>query len=129
MTGPSHASCPCGSPLPYDTCCGPLLRGERQAPTAEALMRSRYVAYATGDATYVWRTWHPRTRPAAPPDVAGTTWTGLRVGRVEAGGPGDDEGTVAFAASHDGGVLRERSRFARRAGRWFYLDGTWSDAD
>ena len=38
MTGPSHASCPCGSPLPYDTCCGPLLRGERQAMETRVLL-------------------------------------------------------------------------------------------
>ena len=28
-------------------------------------MRSRYSAYAVGDTDYVWRTWHPRTRPRA----------------------------------------------------------------
>ncbi len=83
-------------------------------------MRSRYSAYAVGDTDHVWRTWHPRTRPErVDPDPA-TTWTGLEV--VEAAG---DE--VEFRAHFEGprgpGVLHERSRFARRAGRWFYLDG------
>src|SRR5206468_6493939 len=41
--------CPCGSPLPYDDCCGRLHVGTA-APTAEALMRSRYSAFATGNA-------------------------------------------------------------------------------
>ena len=28
-------------------------------------MRSRYTAFALGDAGHLWRTWHPRTRPPA----------------------------------------------------------------
>ncbi|HVX54620.1 YchJ family protein, partial [Nocardioides sp.] len=55
--------CPCGSGLAYDACCGPLHRGARQAGSALELMRSRYAAYALGKADYVFRTWHPRTRP------------------------------------------------------------------
>jgi SEC-C motif-containing protein len=112
-------SCPCGA-ASYDGCCGPLHRGERQAATPEELMRSRYSAFAVGDGGYLWRTWHPRTRPE---DVAldpRLRWTGLEI--IEA-----VEDVVEFRAHHDGpggpGVLHERSRFARRAGRWFYLDG------
>ncbi|MCW2817566.1 MAG: sec-C motif containing protein, partial [Marmoricola sp.] len=45
-------TCPCGSAA-YDTCCGPLHRGERQAGTPEELMRSRFAAYAVGDTAYV----------------------------------------------------------------------------
>ena len=42
-------ACPCGSLLAYAVCCGPLLTGERHAETAEALMRSRYTAFAVAD--------------------------------------------------------------------------------
>ena len=35
----------------------------------------------------------------------------------------DSVGEVEFEAAHDGGVLHERSRFVRRAGRWVYVDG------
>jgi SEC-C motif-containing protein len=80
-------------------------------------MRSRYSAYALGDTDYVWRTWHPRTRPEQVLPDLGTRWTGLEV--LEA-----TDDTVEFRAHHDDGVLHERSRFERRAGRWFYLDGT-----
>ena len=55
--------CPCTSGLPYDECCGPLHRGERAAPTAEQLMRSRFSAFALADAAYLLATWHPSTRP------------------------------------------------------------------
>src|SRR5690606_20015957 len=40
--------CPCGSGERDVRCCLPILRGE-PAPTAEALMRSRYTAYVRHD--------------------------------------------------------------------------------
>ena len=118
----SSTPCPCGNPLHdgYDACCGPLLRGERQAATAEELMRSRYTAYAVGDLDHVWRTWHPRTRPVTI-EPSGPTWRGLTVLRTEAGGQDDDAGVVEFRAEHEGGSLHEVSTFERRAGRWFYV--------
>jgi SEC-C motif-containing protein len=59
---PAPAVCPCGSGDAFARCCGPLLAGE-PAPSAERLMRSRYTAFARGDAAHLARTWHPRTRP------------------------------------------------------------------
>jgi SEC-C motif-containing protein len=50
--------CPCHSGLAYDACCAPYHRGEREAPDPVALMRSRYAAFALGDAPYLWRTLH-----------------------------------------------------------------------
>ena len=90
-------------------------------------MRSRYSAYAVGRLDYVFRTWHPQTRPDEIEPTAGLTWVGLTVGRTEAGQPEDDEGVVEFEAVYQTaagpGVLQERSRFVRRGGRWVYLDG------
>jgi SEC-C motif-containing protein len=110
--------CPCGS-ASYDACCGRLHRGEAQAATPEELMRSRYSAYAVEETDYVWRTWHPRTRPAQVTRRPGTRWTGLEV--VEA-----HDDVVEFVAHHlsDGepAALHERSLFERRAGRWFYVE-------
>jgi SEC-C motif-containing protein len=122
----TDAPCPCGSGRPYDDCCGPLHDGRQRADTAERLMRSRYAAYARGRPAYVFRTWHPRTRPDDLAPTPGLVWTGLRVLAVEAGGPDDAEGVVEFEAAYrtpDGpGALHERSRFVRRrAGRWVYL--------
>ena len=82
-------------------------------------MRSRYAAYAVGDTDYVWRTWHPRTRPPSVTEH-GIRWTGLEV--VEVHGDGQ-HGVVEFVARHTDGVHHEVSRFERRAGRWFYVDG------
>ncbi len=118
--------CPCGSGLAYAACCGPLHTREREAATAEQLMRSRYAAYALGEVDHVFRTWHPRTRPADVTHDPTTAWIGLAVLDTHAGGPDDDTGVVEFRASYDGpdgpGVLHETSRFERRRGRWVYVE-------
>ena len=121
--------CPCSSGETYGACCGPLHRGERLAPTAEALMRSRYSAFAVGDAAYLRSTWHASTRPGALELDADQEWRRLDVHATRAGGPFDDAGTVEFTASYRDaatggrGRLHEASRFVREGGVWFYVDG------
>ena len=119
--------CPCGTALPYDECCGPLLDGTTTAATAEQLMRSRYSAFAVGDPGYLLATWHPTTRPRTldlDPDVR---WTGLDVLATTGGTMLSPEGTVEFRASYvrgrDAGAQHENSRFVREGGQWRYLDG------
>jgi SEC-C motif-containing protein len=102
-------------------------------PTAERLMRSRYSAFAVGDAGYLLSTWHPSTRPEELRLDADVEWRRLEILDAVDGGPGDDRGEVEFRAfwrilpalgrARDGGVLHERSRFVREAGGWLYLDG------
>jgi SEC-C motif-containing protein len=120
-------SCPCGSGEPFGRCCLPLHVGERRAETAEQLMRARYSAYAVNDIDYVWQTWHPRTRPEEVTPQAGLTWTGLEIVDTVDGRTDDASGEVEFHAhyrqNNRRGTLHERSRFAVRAHRWFYLDG------
>ena len=117
--------CPCGTGGTYDACCGRLHRGAARAVTAEELMRSRYAAYAVGHVDHLFRTWHPRTRPADLVPDPGLRWTGLEVVGTTAGGPDDEVGTVEFVAHYDTpsgpGSLHEDSRFERRAGRWVYV--------
>ncbi len=119
--------CPCGSTSALATCCLPLLQGERQATTPAELMRSRYTAYVFHDVDHVWRTWHPRTRPDTLDLRDSPAWSGLTIHATTGGGPADPEGTVEFTATWDApdgpGSLHETSRFARRAGRWFYVAG------
>jgi SEC-C motif-containing protein len=103
------------------------VRAEALAETAEALMRSRYAAYAVGDVEHLLRSWHPRTRPVTLDLHDNPTWTGLVVVGTERGGPGDADGVVEFrarwSAGGRSGEVHETSRFERRAGRWLYLDG------
>lgn len=118
-------ACPCGLGDDYDACCGRLHAGAA-ALTAESLMRSRYSAFAVGDAAYLLRTWHPSARPQTLSLDPGITWTRLAVLETRDGGIFDAVGTVRFRAVYvkDGqrGVLDETSRFVRQGKRWTYLD-------
>ncbi|MET9160007.1 YchJ family metal-binding protein [Streptomyces parvulus] len=118
--------CPCGRSEPYEKCCGRFHAGAA-APTAEALMRSRYSAFVKGDAGYLLRTWHPRTRPARLDPDPGTRWTGLEILDSANGSAFHTTGTVTFRASYRGGSLHERSRFERMDGAWAYVDGEFLD--
>ncbi|MDD3448692.1 MAG: YchJ family protein [Gammaproteobacteria bacterium] len=126
------SSCPCGSGEPFEACCGPIIAGERPAPTAEALMRSRYSAYATGAIDYLHESLHPDHRhdhdlEATRRWAADSEWLGLEVVRVEGGGAGDAEGRVEFRAAYreheTRRVHQEEGLFRRHEGRWFYVDG------
>ena len=122
--------CPCGTGLTYAECCGPLHDGTAAAATAEQLMRSRYSAFAVGDAAHLHATWDPATRPRSLEFDPAVRWTGLEVLGSTGGRVFDAEGTVEFRAhSRVGGVDRvqaERSRFRRVDGRWVYVDGALS---
>jgi SEC-C motif-containing protein len=119
--------CPCGSGRPFDDCCGPLLRGERAVPHAEALMRSRYTAFALGDTAWLLATWHPDTRPATLDlnEEPRTKWINLQVKACRV--LDADHAEVDFVARcRIGGRahrLQESSRFVREQGQWYYLDG------
>lgn len=114
--------CPCGLGLPYAECCGPAHDGAAP-PTAEALMRSRYAAFALDRTDYLLASWHPRTRPATIVPDPDTEWTGLTV-LTARGGMFDTEGEVEFVArsvtAGRRGRLHERSRFVRHQDRWVY---------
>lgn len=120
--------CPCLSGLPYDACCGRLHSGAATARTAEQLMRSRFSAFAVGDADYLSSTWHTSTRPDMLELDDELRWYRLDILATHEGGPSDDAGVVEFEAhyrSPDGaGTQHEVSRFVREDGLWFYLDGT-----
>ncbi|MEU6916280.1 YchJ family protein [Streptomyces olindensis] len=119
----TRRSCPCGLPEPYEACCGRFHSGAGAAPTAEALMRSRYCAFVQGDAGYLLRTWHPRTRPGTLELDPGMRWTGLEILGTRDGSAFHATGTVEFRASYRGGSLHELSRFERVDGAWVYVDG------
>lgn len=125
--------CPCCSGAFYGQCCQGVLSGLKQADTAEALMRSRYCAYVTGDGAYVRRTWHPSTRPAAVDIETTTPWCGLDILRTEQGRAEDEVGLVEFRATartpRQTTVLHEVSRFAKVDGQWLYVDGDMVAAD
>ncbi|MBG0740957.1 YchJ family protein [Paeniglutamicibacter antarcticus] len=121
------ARCPCLSGETYGACCGRYLESDAAPPTAESLMRSRFTAFAVGDAAYLLLSWHGGSRPDSFELDQTLRWYRLDILSTTAGGPLDTEGAVEFRAyfKHDDGAgsQRERSRFVRTGGRWFYLDG------
>lgn len=90
-------------------------------------MRSRYSAFAVGDAGYLLDTWHPRTRPRSLDLDPAVRWVGLEVVASDGGSVLEADGTVEFVAryvrDHVPGAQHERSRFTRVDGRWCYVDG------
>lgn len=90
-------------------------------------MRSRYSAFATNEPDYLLATWHPQTRPSRVSLDPEQRWIGLSIKDTEAGQAGDESGVVEFVARFKtagrGHRLRERSRFEKIDGRWYYLDG------
>ena len=116
--------CPCGTGRLAESCCAPVHSGAVQAPTAEALMRSRYSAFVVGDVDHLLASWHPQTRPEGVQPDPGLRWTKLEIVETSGGGLFDAEGIVEFRAHYsDGGRrgdMHERSRFVRHDGAWVY---------
>ncbi|RYJ01068.1 MAG: hypothetical protein EON52_22265 [Actinomycetales bacterium] len=112
-------ACPCGSDLPYPGCCGRWHSGE-PAPSAEALMRSRYSAFVRHDEPYLLRTWHETTRPAAVDFDPLLLWTGLDVVRAE---PRLVEFRAHYRRDGEPGVVHEVSRFVHSGEGWQYVRG------
>jgi len=123
----SDAPCPCHSGFGFAACCAPFIAGLGAAPTALALMRSRYTAYTLGTVDYIRNTWDPTTRPARIDSDPDTRWLGLKVLNTADGEAGDERGSVEFVARYKVGGrahrIHETSRFRSENGRWLYVDG------
>jgi SEC-C motif-containing protein len=124
--------CPCGSGLPLNACCKPVIDGTAKAPTAEALMRSRYTAYTLQDINYLAATLDPTElrgfdRDATASWARDSTWVELQIVETSAGSPDDSEGTVEFKARFKrDGVIQEHhevSLFRKIDGAWLYSGG------
>ncbi|MDD3182172.1 MAG: YchJ family metal-binding protein [Alphaproteobacteria bacterium] len=122
------SDCFCGSGLQADECCAKLLAGG-SAPTAEALMRSRYTAYAQGDIDYIERTCAPEAlgefnRLEVERFIEKAIWGGLEILRVVDGGADDQTGLVEFifSCSYDGEAYQQHevAYFCRKDGAWLY---------
>lgn len=121
-------SCLCGSGLIYPECCGRYHGGEHRPATAEALMRSRFSAYARRDVDYLLATWDAAKRPASIDFSKETAqWQKLTIVGTKKGGVADNKGIVEFKAyyTQDGEdyFMHEISRFVKSDSRWRYLDG------
>ena len=123
--------CLCGSGKELEACCLPLINGAA-APSAEALMRSRYTAFKLGNLDYVDSTHasdmaEPFDREHGQVMVDEIDWRGLEIMKVVGGGADDQTGEVEFTARFkrqgQTGIHHERATFRREQGRWVYVDG------
>lgn len=122
----TEKNCHCGSPKPFQDCCEPFIKGAQKAPTAEALMRSRYSAYATHAVDYLMETTQVSERDYhSKADIlnwaSSNQWLKLEIIKAT-------ENTVEFKAYFLDNALRpqihhEFSTFKQEDGSWFYVDG------
>ncbi len=139
-------TCPCGSRKLFSQCCQPFHQGKALPPTAEALMRSRYSAYATKNVQYIVDTTHTGLNElylkddgvSLRKDAAATAekinWERLVVQETE--DVSDTEAFVTFqvyfkvkkqqgsrAQGFHVQTFVEKSKFLREDGKWLYVDG------
>lgn len=126
------APCPCSPERLRAECCGPYLDGEKQAPTAEALMRARYSAFVEAKVDFVHDTLHARSRSdhdrqATKSWAERSEWLGLELVSVSGGGADEGRGEVEFIARFrtKGKPVEhhEIATFVKEEGRWWFLDG------
>jgi SEC-C motif domain protein len=124
------SNCPCGSGKSADDCCVRYHNGT-PAPTALALMKSRYSAFALGNGEYLAATLSTAQRAdfnigEFNESHGDSRWLGLEVRQVVDGAENDETGTVEFVARYNTGgdaiAHHERAEFAREDGRWVFAD-------
>lgn len=122
------ASCPCGSQLQFNNCCGIYINTGQKAPTAQSLMRSRYTAYTLHNADYIYNTTAPKERRHHNKQdilswAKSNTWLKLEILYTS-------ETIVEFKAYFLDNALQaqvhhERSVFVQVDNTWYYQDGSY----
>lgn len=121
--------CYCCSQKIFKDCCEPFIKGFKKAPTAEALMRSRYSAYATHQADYLVGTTHVSQRALHSKEdillwATCNQWQKLEILK-------SSPTTIEFKAYYldqnkQSHVHHELSTFTQEEGVWFYVDGEYN---
>ena len=121
-------NCFCGASVSFGNCCKPYIKGSKNAPTAETLMRSRYSAFATGAADYLVNTTHSSKRKLHNKSEIlawskSNQWLRLEILAAT-------KTTITFNAYYINEELKaqmhyEHSTFTLENGKWFYVDGVY----
>ncbi len=124
----SETTCLCGSKIEYSLCCEQFHKKLKSPSTAEALMGSRFTAYAKQNEAYLLETWDTGKRPKTI-DFSNeeAVWTKLNIIKTKKGTEKDSKGIVEFKAyyslENEAYVMNEISRFIKVAGQWLYYEG------
>ncbi len=133
--------CPCGSGNNFIQCCDLLINQNKLAQSPEQLMRSRYSAYATNNAEYIYKTYADISQCAQSISeikewAEQTTWLKLVIHSTSSFVNKHCKSTlptVHFSAyyQHLGKYyqLSEKSQFCFERKQWRYLDGEVSQND
>lgn len=120
-------TCPCCSGNAYKDCCQPYHLKAKFPATAEALMRSRFSAFAIPNSEYLWETTSPNKRQFHhKKDLQEwgeiNVWTKLEI--VDKPSANKVE-FKAFYIDEDGNeqVHHELSKFKFIRNRWYYVSG------
>lgn len=117
--------CTCGSNENFDSCCGEIIKGKREASSPEQLMRSRYSAYVKGDGRYLVLSAIKENQYQDDASLIeefsfSVKWLQLKIMTVK-------DTTVEFKAYYKDAngvqVLHEKSNFFLEDGVWKYVDG------
>ena len=124
-------NCPCCSGKSYEDCCQSYHKKEKFPPTAEALMRSRFSAFAIPNGDYLWETTSPGKRKFHNKKSLQewgeiNAWTKLEI--VDTPSMNKVE-FKAFYKDEDGNpqVHHELSTFKTIQNRWYYVSGIFLD--
>lgn len=123
-------NCPCCSGKIYEECCEPFHTKEKYAETAEALMRSRFSAFAIPNGDYLMETTFPSKRKFHnQKDLQEwgeiNVWTKLEIIRSSL----DEVEFKAHYTDKKGKRLihHEASKFQKIDDKWYYVSGIFLD--
>ena len=121
--------CFCGSSLPFDECCSRYIQGKEDAPSALALMKSRYSAFCTQAIDYLCTTCSANALlNNSPEDVAqfaaAAKFIKLEIVNSQLTSiPAFVEFKAHYLYKNTLCCIHERSAFVKEQGKWRYDEG------
>lgn len=127
------SKCPCGSDKKYESCCEIAHKNIKTVASAEALMRSRYSAFAKADIEYLLQSWSSKTKDDSKRFrrelldwTTSVEWIRLQIINTTKGMEMDATGTVSFEAYYlENGTMEcisENSFFEKEKEYWVYVN-------
>ncbi len=122
-----NKKCPCGSGIKYKNCCFKYHKGANPKD-ALSLIKSRYSAYAVGDANYIIKTTHKNSPHyeenrlewiSSIKEFSKSEFKKLEIIDFE---EKENEAFVKFKAYIDDYVMQEKSYFIKED-KWYYVKG------
>ena len=122
-----NSKCPCGSGKKYKKCCFPFHKGANPK-NALLLMKSRYSAYASGEADYIIKTTHKNSphfeenKEEWIKSIKEFSKSEFKKLEIIDFTEGKKEAFVKFRAYIDDYVMEEKSLFLKED-KWYYVKG------